>query len=346
MYTSIKVNTGGVPMVSYFDVDGGSLKFASLVGGQWQTHVVDQGTGQLMATSGTITGMYTSMSLRTDNGYPGIAYLAHVADAAGTHAEVRYAQAQVPVPASATDWKTYTVDTALIAADTTDVFPLPEGLGLFIDSSRLPDNSPVVVYSDRAAGELKMSTFSTTSGAFGTAVVIAGSNGVDQGWTPSIAVDSTGMVHVAFVNAVENDLEYLAAAGSAGSGSGSGSGSAAMPAVIDNGYRIVGTSVDGLPKPTFDFVGANVQIVLPSAAAPVVVYQDATTQELLLAQEQMDGTWPRTSLAGAQTPWTGAYGFYVSAALDGGALAVSNWVIDQPDQENWVEVFAPTVQVE
>jgi hypothetical protein len=77
-----------------------------------------------------------------------------------------------------------------------------------------------------------------------------------------------------------------------------------------------------------------------------VVYQDATTQELLTAQEHTDGTWPRTSIAGAQMPWTGAYGFFVSAALDGGALAISNWVIDQPDQENWVEVFAPTVQVE
>ena len=35
-----------------------------------------------------------------------------------------------------------------------------------------------------------------------------------------------------------------------------------MPTTIDDGYRIVGQSVDGLPKPTFDFVGYDASLVL------------------------------------------------------------------------------------
>src|SRR4029077_18542888 len=98
---------------------------------------------------GTLTGMYTSLTLRSDDNRPGIAYLAHVADANGEHAEVRYASAQLPVPASAGDWQTWTVDTAPVPTGADDVYPLPEGLGLWISSARDPRNqAPVVTYYD------------------------------------------------------------------------------------------------------------------------------------------------------------------------------------------------------
>jgi hypothetical protein len=54
--------------------------------------------------------------------------------------------------------------------------------------------------------------------------------------------------------------------------------------------------------------------------------------------------WTHVTIAGATTPWPGAYGFFAAAALRATDVVVSTWVIDQPTGENWVEVFSrPTV---
>jgi MYXO-CTERM domain-containing protein len=332
MYTSIAVAQDGTPMVTYFDVDNASLKFAAKVNGTWQMHTIDQGTGSISMNSGALVGMYTSISLRTDDGRPGVAYLAHVADAAGEHAEVRYASAQVPVPTQASDWQMWTVDTALVPAGADDVYPLPEGLGLWISSARDPRNqAPVVVYYDRAAGELKISRFDPTAGQFKTPVVLAGSNGVDEGWTPSVQVDMMGVAHVAYIDATDDDLRYITDAGGA------------QEEIVDDGYRIVGQTVDGYPKPEFHIL-ADAAISLPPGVGPSIAYQDGTTQELLLAQKDpMTGKWNHKSIAGATDPWPGAYGFFASIAVGGTDMGVSSWVIDQPTGENWVEIFAKPV---
>jgi len=339
MYTSIQVAPDGTPMVTYFDRDAASLKFAAKVGGTWQTHVIDAGTGTIDNGGGSLVGMYTSLSLRTDDGRPGVAYLAHVGDANGGHAEVRYAAAQVPVPTSAADWQTWVVDTAPIPVPdpaNPEIYPLPAGLGLFIESARDPRNqAPVVVYYDRVNGDLKMSKFDPNSGAFTTPVVLEGGTATnnDAGWSPTVAVSADGTVNVAYVNAEHDDLKFIT------------DKAGAKAEVVDDGYRIVGTSVDGLPKPTYDFVGDDASLVLVAGSSPMIAYQDSTTQELLLAQRNsQDGTWSHVSVAGATNPWPGAYGFFASGALDQTNVVMSTWVIDQPTGENWVEVFTkPTV---
>ena len=103
----------------------------------------------------------------------------------------------------------------------------------------------------------------------------------------------------------------------------------------------MGTTVDGLPKPEFHFVGDDAGLVLANGA-PAVVYQDATTQELLLATKNDQG-WQHMSIAGATQPWPGAYGFFASDALSAQSLVMSSWVIDQPTGENWVEVFSKPI---
>jgi len=56
--------------------------------------------------------------------------------------------------------------------------------------------------------------------------------------------------------------------------------------------------------------------------------------------------WParlRRRAAGtrrATDPWPGAYGFFAAAALTSDSVVMSTWVIDQPTDENWVEVFS------
>jgi hypothetical protein len=278
--------------------------------------------------------MYTSLTLRSDDGRPGIAYLAHYADANGEHAEVRYVSAQTQFPTSSSDWQKWVVDTAPIPDNPTEVYPLPGGLGLFVDSARNPQNqAPVVVYYDRSNGDLKLARFNPSSGQFDTPVLLDGSGDVDAGWSPSVQVDSAGLAHVVYVSATHDDLMYTTDAMNA------------PKEIIDDGYRIVGTTVDGLPKPEFHFVGDDAGLVLPAGGgAPLVVYQDATTQEMLLAQRQTNGTWARTSVAGATDPWPGAYGFFASGALSATDIVMSTWVINQAEADNWVEVLTrPTV---
>jgi hypothetical protein len=335
MYTSIAVAPDGTPMVSYFDRDTASLKFAQQVNGTWQTHFVDKGTGQLGA-SGALVGMYTSLTLRSDDGRPGIAYLAHVKDAAGTRAEVRFASAQSTRPGTAGDWQTWLVDTSVLPPDDPAhpaIFPLPEGLGLFIDSARMPNQAPVIAYYDRANGDLKVAKFNAQAGQFAAARVLDGSNGIDAGWSPSVTVDAKGVVQVAYVGtSTADDLKYVTDATNA------------LPEVIDDGYRIVGKTVDGLPKPEFHFVGDDASIVVaPGVAGPFVAYQDATTQELLLAHKQPDGKWAHTSIAGGTSPWPGGYGFFASTAIGQDQLVMSSWVVNLPATDyrdsSWVEVF-------
>ncbi|MDQ3366037.1 MAG: hypothetical protein M3680_11475 [Myxococcota bacterium] len=331
MYTSIAVAKDGSPMVTYFDRDTASLKFARKNGDVWEKHTIEAGSGTLTEFSGELLGMYTSLTLRTDDGRPGVAYLAHVADATGTRAEVRFAASQVPFPTSAGDWMTWVVDSAPLPPEdpaSPDVYPLPGGLGLFVDVARMPDQAPVVVYYDRTRGELRMSKFNTATGQFAAAVVLDGTGDNDAGWSPSVAVGADGVVHVAYVAATGDDLRYITTAPNARS------------EIVDDGYRVVGVTVDNLPKPEFHFVGEDAGLVLANnGQTPMISYQDGTTQELLLTDKKSDGTWNRISVAGAVEPWPGAYGFFASSAVSGTEIVMSTWVINQTLGENWVEVF-------
>jgi hypothetical protein len=334
MYTSIAVGNDGSPMVTYFDRETSSLKFAQKIGDVWQTHTISKGTGKTLGEQGELIGMYSSLSLRSDDGRPGVAYLAHIRDATnGARAQVRYASAQTTTPTQPADWQIWTVDSAPLPPpdpENPNIYPLPEGLGLFVDSGRMPNQAPVVVYYDRSNGDLMLAKFNIQSGQFATPVRLDGAN-VDAGWSPSVAVDAMGVVHVAYVGSTQDDLKYITDA------------AGAMPEIVDDGYRLVGQTVDGLPKPEFHFVGDDASLVLANGTLPMIAYQDATTQELLLATKQSDGSWTHISVAGAGDPWPGGYGFFASGSVRPTELVMSTWVINQPStgpfDNNWVEVF-------
>jgi MYXO-CTERM domain-containing protein len=340
MYTSIKLAPDGTPMVTYFDRDTGSLKFASRFGGAWSIHVVDQGTGSVDAPGGSIVGMYSSLTTRTDDGRPGVAYTAHVNEGGVVRAEVRWASAQAVFPASATDWTFWRGPTAVDVADippedpaAPDIFPLPRGLGLFVDAALGPDQAPVIVYYDRMAGDLKLAQYDTAAGNFMAPVILDGASG-DAGWSPTIGVDAAGVVHVAYVGPTQDDLQYVR------------SDAPGTVEIIDDGYRIVGQTEEGLPKPEFHFVGDDATMVI-TPNGPTVTYQDATTHELLIAQRNVTGgTWMRGTVAGAEPTWVGGYGFFASCALTSTEIVISTWVIDQPNEDQWVEVFRRAFLVE
>ena len=333
MYTSIAVAADGTVYVSYFDVDRGALKLAVRgLDGAWAKTDVELATGAGDAGSSTnAIGMWSSLSL-DPQGRPGIAYLAHLNDANGLRAEVHFAQANLVIPTSPMDWTIAIVATGAIPADdphNPNIYPLPEGLGLFIDSTRTPTGAPVVTYYDRSNGNLEIAKWDSASNKFAAAITLDGSNGTDVGWSPSVQVQPDGKVSVAYVSASTDDLKYIVEGGT--------------PEIIDDGYRIVGTTVDGLPKPEYHFVGDDAGLVL-SNGVPQVLYQDATTQELLLATRGAMA-WTHESIAGATDPWPGAYGFFASDALSPASLVMSSWVIDQPTDENWVEVFTRPIVI-
>ncbi len=336
MYTSIAVSRAGEPTVSYFDRDSASLKFAQRVGGVWKKHVVDAGTKNLDGATGALVGMYTSLTLRVDDGRPGIAYLAHVKDASGTRAEVRYASAQVPDPSAPGDWLIKVVDTAPLPTPdpmSPDIYPLPGGLGLFVDSARLPNQAPIVLYYDRSSGALKVSSYNATAGRFDAPTVLRGGAGDDAGWSPTIGVDAAGKVHVAYVGAARDDLEYLKVATPM-----------SAPEIVDDGYREVGTTPDGLPRPELHLVGDDASLVMMPNGQPAIAYQDATSHELLVARRAPDGSWRRVTVAGAEEPFVGAYGFFAAAATASAKLLVSSWVLDPANDDQWIEVFERPIQ--
>ena len=332
MYPSVAITKAGQPVVSYFDRETASLRLAVRgADGKWTKHVVDAGTGTLAGAAGALVGMYTSLTLRSDDGRPGIAYLAHVKDENGTRAEVRYASAQVAEPAAAADWMIKVVDTAPVPVPTEDdpnIYPLPAGLGLFVDSARLTNQAPVVVYYDRTSGALKMSSFNPTQNRFDPPVLVDGGTNDDAGWSPTIAVDSAGKIHIAYVGAAQDDLEYIKVASPQGA-----------PEIVDDGYRIDGETPDGLPRPVLHFVGDDASMVVTLNGTPVITYQDATSHELLVARRGAAGGWTRKTVAGDEDPFIGAYGFFATSAATSSKLYIASWVLDPSIDEQWVEIF-------
>ena len=333
--TSVAVGLNDEVMVSYFDDDNASLKYAVKLDGAWQIHTVHEGKpGEDPIEGFEIAGQFSSLSIRSDRGFPGIAYFVHLADADnGERTQLRFASAQVEHPASADDWIFYTVDeVAVPASEDPDPLPIPPGSGLFIDSTRASDQTPVIAYYDRLNGNLRLATFDLTAGTFNPPQTLDGGDGSDVGLYPSVAVDADDNVHVTYVSGSNDDLLYINTIDN-------------LPEIVDDGYRETGTTADGLPKPEFHLVGDDSSLAMTDTG-PVVSYQDATTHELLLAVRDSAGVWQYRAVAGNEEEFNGAYGFYISSVFDGKDLVISSWVLHPAQNRVWVELFrtSPTLE--
>lgn len=336
-YADIAVAADGTVFVSYFDSTNASLKLAYGTPAAWEIVTVEAGAADDGAGNYEIAGRYTQVLIK-DDGRPAIAYAAETGVAGEITSELRYTVAQSATPTGSTTWNTLLIDSASLAPldpDTDVIPPIARGLGLFADMTTLSDGSPAIAYYDRTGGDLKLAVFDSTAQAFGTPTVLAGA-GADAGWYPAAVADGDDALQVSYVNASDSDLLFVTSAGG-------------NPTIVDDGYRIVGQTDEGLPKPELHQVGADSDIVM-SEAGPIILYQDATTHELRLAQLDSAGAWTHAAIAGAEDPFTGGYGFYISAAVDntgtaGAQIVIATWVIDQPNASSWVEILrvaAPT----
>ncbi len=331
-YTDLAIAADGTVMVSYFDASSGSLKFASNPGGEWSQHVIDAGDlSDDDANTTQIYGQYSSISIDAA-GVPSIAYFAHVG--IGTEeatTEVRFAQATSSDPRTGGAWSLSKIDEMLVPFSDTieDVLTIPLGTGLFVEVVRDNDDLPVATYYDRVNGQLKLARFDATANDF---VLETLDDVGDVGWYPSVVVDSENTVHVSYVDADNKDLRYI-------------NDLDRVSELVDDGYRLVGSTADGLPIPEFHFMGDDSSIVLTPDGV-YIVYQDATTHELLVAYPSGAGGWGRVAVAGDENPFVGAYGFYANGAFDGSDVTMSTWVVDQANADTWVELFRRSIIIE
>ncbi|WP_428266905.1 hypothetical protein [Haliangium sp.] len=325
-YTSIVVQPGsGDLLVAYHDATSGVLGLASFDGEVWTSHIIDDGAD---GADSAIIGRYASMTLRGDNGRPGVAYQAELIDADGSvRSQVRFASAQSDQPRTRDDWYVYVVDERVLPAPAdpeaeADPDPWPRGTGLFLTSARGRDQTPILAYYDREAGALMMTRFDREAGVFGTPQRLAGGDGDDVGLYPALAVGERDEVYLSYAGA-DAILRFLDT-------------DTGEPMIVDDGYREVGTTADGRLRSELHRVGADSEIVL-TPSGPVIVYQDASALELRMAYRPDAGAaFEHVWIAGGRG--SAGYGFYNQAFYDGDQLTIATWAIDPVVDRAWVEV--------
>jgi MYXO-CTERM domain-containing protein len=338
-YTSLQMTASNDPVIAYYDLTHGALKFASFGVVRWHSHFVDQGAGT-PASGGDDIGRWASMSIGPD-GRPLIAYTA--TQTTGTQSgmpegQLRVAQANVPNPQSSGDWTITIVDARpLPAASMSDMGAdvlLPDGIGLMPALARKPDGTPGLAYYDHTRGNLRYVEYLPGQGKWSSPVILDGeaADGTDTGDTgmyPSLAYDQSSLGHISYVDASHDSLLYLDTM-------------TRKPEVVDNGYRSADeNTLDGLPSPVWHLVGDSSSIQTQSGVV-VIAYQDATVEQLRYAQKGMDGKWTLANVAGHATPFAGSYGFYANLRMSGPKAVISSYGINQQtDSRNfYVEVFA------
>jgi hypothetical protein len=351
--TDIVLTTGGAPMISYFDVTNSTLKFASRGDSSWTTHTVDSPKTS-KAIVGRYTAM-TLVGGKPAIVYLALNIPGTTSGTYFSELRFAQAKAAVPASASdwtlstiesvqmscrnlcATDevcvqksdkssscqkkgsgcTATCTSSQACVGGAcvtvlaTTTYTDVPEASGLW-PAIAVASGAPVVVYYNRIAGSLRAAAL---GGSTWKTATVKGSSTTDVGAFPSVALDSSGVVHVAYQDVGKGALDYLQldpktlAASSA--------------EVVDDGSRSDGQHL----------VGADPVIFVDAAGAIRVFYQDSQTADLLGAKRAGSSSWtPKTTsdsnLGRLVKGGAKAYGFYSDVALDGGKAYGSTFYYD------------------
>jgi hypothetical protein len=304
-YASVAVDASGNIGVAYYDTTNSRLKYMSHSGGAWSAPVVVDGD------AATDAGRFADLAFLPD-GVPAIAYM--VIENAGDHnvTRARYIEAN---DAAGSSWGTPVdldvLDPTPLPAEGT-VSDVPEGTGVWPDLAVGSGGTLGVVFYNRTNGDLMGAAFDGV--VWGAPQVLAGSGDSDQGWTPSLAIDASGVWHMSFVDGIAEDLIYMNTSG--------------VREIIDG--RSLGEH--------WNLRGDDSTIaVLPSGEVRVA-YQDSTAHQLWFAARDPSGVWTREQLSGPVNA-TATEGFYVSHVLHGTTSVVSAWFYDAQASENGVVIF-------
>lgn len=222
-YSSVKISSSGTTGISYYDFSTGAtgqrLKFAKkLKTGGWRRYVVDgpgsAGTNGCTTTATSTTGVY-SQFLWSSGGKPVIVYQS----AASGVKSLRLAYATESEDSATYTWTCLTLDTTSQATNVRG-----EGIDFTLDSS----DKPHIVHFDQGVGAMRyvscpnQSDVMTCAAAGATAFSGERLNYFTGSITsisskPSVRVDSSGKVFVAFYSAADQGL-YIASKSAGTSG--------------------------------------------------------------------------------------------------------------------------------
>ena len=367
-YTSIALGPNGELHVAYRDEDTKALKYAfGAPSGDGYTF-----TTQTLDAEGD-AGRWSSVTVDA-RGVPGIAYrVARKRDADAWVSEVRYILAKNASPDAAADWlPSFSIGRSVLdggcggfcapgeacVASTNTCAPVgqnceggcgdaqacvngaceatlpiiasgstyPEGTGLFTSSTRDLSGFPIVAWYDRTFGQLWWTRF--IDAGFIEPQQLAGygigveSREGDMGSNVELTVDAMGNAHLCYQDGSTDSLRYLAP-------------ELGLDEWVDDGVR-----PDDGGRWALHVVGEDCSVHLDPAGNPLIVYQDATNQDIVLARRSAEGAWSRTTLRGDEFEYRGAFGFYTRARVQGATLWVSSywWNNQDPAHPDGVEV--------
>jgi hypothetical protein len=157
----------------------------------------------------------------------------------------------------------------------------PLGTGLYVSLVTLTDGRLAAVYYDQTRRALVIAAEGTKGGNdFSETVLDGNTTGADRGIWATATVGSDGTVHVAYQDALGDQLMYTSWA----------NGAPGTPAVVDDGQRM-----NDRPHP----VGAGGAIYV-NGSEPAIVYQDGLVSNVRLAT-RAGGAWTHAALADSPT---------------------------------------------
>lgn len=314
-WTSL-ANQSGTFLITHYDVTNSALRFSAGGPGSWASHTIDDEAD---------SGRYSSLIVRAD-GTPVVSYLRMGEDPAAPgviRGSVMVATANTMNPAAATDWTITEVASAPMpcrpflcgglgtaclesgqcvtptsdcpetcGSDTTCVMgscqaslpsgyveDLPPAYGLYTSLAETPTGLALVWY-DRTSGNVFGAAFdgSAWSAPFHIdGYQLADPNVGDCGQGANLAVDSAGLWHVVYIDGAEETLRYAQV---------QGNGTVVSREIIDNGATSDGTTrfTDGR-----HIIGDDASIVVDEGGGLRVVYQDATSQDAVVATRAPGG---------------------------------------------------------
>ncbi len=183
---------------------------------------------------------------------------------------------------------------ACLEVDSNEIIGLPGGVGMFASLLVMPDGRLAIIHYDMVRTALVAELETAVGSSMFTETVVDGADASDRGQFANAVVDSGGTIHVAYQEALGDQLYYTTLAAAPGT-----------PELVDDGER------DG--DRTHN-VGAGATIWLESGT-PRIAYQDGTSSDLVIATRGAS-SWSHADAA------TGPIqdGFHIAAPPDGGWL--------------------------
>lgn len=210
------------------------------------------------------------------------------------------------------------------------VFDLPEGIGLWNSLALAPDGSPEITYYDRTRGELAWVVHDGTGWA--SPVILDGDDlstdtdlHGDKGWHASLAIDSSGGRHLAYVDGLAETLMYLEL---------DPDGAVLVREVVDDG------TTEGSDR---DLVGDYSAIAVDGDGLVRLAYQNTSTGVVRMAvRDPSDGSWTTSLLT---DPDGGFMGYYLNQLIVDGTSWFSQFTFNYETEPYYrgLRVFSCTL---